>query len=331
VVTTVITATAFADAAIERDVLERAGVDVSVTDARTPDEIVEVAAQATAILVQFARIDASVFARLPVLRFISRYGVGVDNIDLAAADKHGVLVSNVPRYGRDEVALHATSMILGLVRHLPAYDRAVRAGRWDHRATGDVASPSDLTLGLYGLGRIGRQVAARAGPWFGAVIAHDPLVTPDRDVAHGPLGAQGSPVVDMVGVDDLFRRADVVSLHAPLNDDTAGVVDGQRLRLLGPSGYLVNTARGGLVHIDDLVAVLEAGELAGAALDVQPEEPPPPDHPILRRPEVLLTPHVAWYSDASEAELRREAANNIIAWLDGAPRNIVGTRALERP
>jgi D-3-phosphoglycerate dehydrogenase / 2-oxoglutarate reductase len=127
-----------------------------------------------------------------------------------------------------------------------------------------------------------------------------------------------------VGVDDLFRRADVVSLHAPLNDDTAGVVDGQRLRMLGPSGYLVNTARGGLVHIDDLVAVLEAGELAGAALDVQPEEPPPPDHPILRRPEVLLTPHVAWYSDASEAELRREAANNVIAWLDGAPRNLVG-------
>jgi D-3-phosphoglycerate dehydrogenase / 2-oxoglutarate reductase len=306
----VITATAFPDAEIERRALEAAGHEVTVADVAAADELVEVARDAEAILVQFADLDADTLARLPQLRFISRYGVGVDNIDLDAATARGIQVANVPVYGGDEVALHATSLILTLIRHLPGFDRAVRAGRWHYRATGPVASAADLTLGVFGLGRIGRVVAERAGPWFGRVIAHDPHL------------ADGSGF-ELVGLDELFARAHVVSVHVPLTRETDGAVDRRRLRLLGSGGYLVNTSRGAVVRLDDLVDALNAGELRGAALDVQPEEPPPPGHPVLTLEGILLTPHVAWYSEAAEADLRQQAADNVLAWARGAPQNVI--------
>jgi D-3-phosphoglycerate dehydrogenase / 2-oxoglutarate reductase len=306
----VITATDFPDADIEREIVANAGHEVVVADVRSADDIIDVAADAAALLVQLVSFDADTLARLPELRFISRYGVGVDNIDLEAATAQGVLVANVPAYGGDEVALHATSMILTLIRHLADFDRAVRSGRWHYRDTGPVPSTADLTLGVFGLGRIGRTVAARAGVWFGQVIAHDPRVT-------------DGGAVELVDVDELFHRADVVSVHVPLTNETAGAVDRRRLRLLGPGGYLVNTARGAVVRLDDLLDALDAGELRGAALDVQPEEPPPAGHPVLTHPRLLLTPHVAWYSEAAEADLRRQAAQNVVAWAGGEPQNLV--------
>jgi D-3-phosphoglycerate dehydrogenase / 2-oxoglutarate reductase len=306
----VVTATDFADADVERTILEGAGHEVVVADVQTADELVDVAADAEALLVQFATIDDATLSRLPVLQFISRYGVGVDNIDLEAAAAQDVLVANVPVYGGDEVALHATSMILGLVRHLRGFDRAVRSGRWDYRETGPVSATSDLTLGVFGLGRIGRTVAERAGVWFGQTIAHDPHVEDGGNV-------------ELVEVDDLFERADVVSVHVPLTAATAGSVDRRRLRLLGPSGYLVNTARGAVVRLDDLLAALDAREVRGAALDVQPVEPPPAGHPVLTHPRLLLTPHVAWYSEAAETDLRGQAAENVVAWARGEPQNLV--------
>jgi D-3-phosphoglycerate dehydrogenase / 2-oxoglutarate reductase len=305
-----ITATAFADAEIERRALEAAGHEVTTADVSAPDELVEAAQDAEALLIQFADITAHTLARLPQLRFISRYGVGVDNIDLDAATARGIQVANVPVYGGEEVALHATSLILALIRHLPGFDRAVRAGRWHYRATGSVVSGVDLTLGVFGLGRIGRVVAERAGPWFGRVIAHDPHLAD----GHG---------VELVGPDELFASADVVSVHVPLTPETDGAVDRRRLRLLGPGGYLVNTSRGAVVRLQDLVDALDAGELRGAALDVQPEEPPPPGHPVLSHEGVVLTPHVAWYSEAAEADLRQQAAENVLAWARGAPQNLV--------
>jgi D-3-phosphoglycerate dehydrogenase / 2-oxoglutarate reductase len=306
----VITATGFGDADVERAILEAAGFEVVVADVREGDQIVAAAESADALLVQYAAVDGATIGRLPALRFISRYGVGVDTIDLDAARRQGVLVSNVPRYGGDEVALHATSLILSLVRHVPGFDRSVRGGAWDHRATGPVAAAGDLTLGLYGLGTIGRTVAGRAGVWFGEVIAHDPNI-------------QDGGGTELVALDELFERADVVSVHVPLTRETEDAIDRRRLRLLGPGGYLVNTARGGVVRLDDLLDALDADELRGAALDVQPAEPPPPDHPVLSHPGVILTPHAAWYSEAAEHDLRRQAAENVVAWARGHPRNVV--------
>jgi D-3-phosphoglycerate dehydrogenase / 2-oxoglutarate reductase len=306
----VITATGFGDATIERAILEEAGFEVDVTDALTSDELVEAAGSAVALLVQFAEVDGATMDRLPALRIISRYGVGVDTIDLDAARRQGVVVANVPRYGRDEVALHATSLILSLLRHLPGFDRSVRQGAWDHRATGSVAAAHELTLGLHGLGRIGRTVADRAGVWFGQVIANDPHLRDGGDV-------------ELVPLDELFERSDVVSVHVPLTPETDGAIDRRRLRLLGPGGYLVNTARGGVVRLDDLLEALDAGELGGVALDVQPAEPLPRDHPVLEHPNVILTPHVAWYSEAAEADLRRQTAENVVAWAAGEPANLV--------
>lgn len=305
----VITATDFPDADIERAIIEDAGHEVVVADVAAPHQIAEVAADADALLVQFASIDRDIISQLPKLRFISRYGVGIDNIDLEAASERGVLVANVPSYGGDEVALHATSLILALVRHLPGFDSSVRSGRWHYRDTGPVAAAADMTLGLFGLGRIGRTVAERGGAWFGQVIAHDPHVTDGGEV-------------ELVDLDELFERADIVSIHVPLTSQTAGSVDRRRMRLLGPDGCLVNTARGAVVRLDDLLDALDAGELRAAALDVQPEEPPPPGHPILTHPAVLLTPHVGWYSESAEADLRRQTAGNVLAWLRGKPINI---------
>lgn len=261
----VVTGTEFAGTEVERSILEPAGWKLEATDAVTPQDIVAAAVDAQALLVQYAHLDAATLAQLPSLQMISRYGTGVDNIDLDAAAQHGIVVANVPAYGGDEVALHATSLILAGLRHLPQFDRAVRSGRWHHQATGRLRAPDELTLGVLGLGRIGRVVAERAGPWFGTVVAHD-LAPVDVD-----------PAVTMVGLDQLFERSDIVSVHLPLTDDTHGIVDRARLRLLGPDGYLVNTARGALVIVDDLLAALDAGELAGAALDVLPEEPPRED------------------------------------------------------
>lgn len=314
----VVTGSGFADTAVERAVLEPAGCEVVATDAVSPEDVIAVAGDAEALLVQYARLDADTLAQLPALRIISRYGTGVDNIDLDAATQHGIAVANVPIYGGNEVALHATSLILAMVRHLPQLDRAVRAGHWHHQATGPLTAAADLKLGVLGLGRIGRVVAERAGLWFEAVLAHD---LDPSDVAM---------YVESVSLDELFERSDVVSVHLPLTEDTHGIVNRRRLRQLGSGGYLVNTARGGLVVLDDLIAALDAGELAGAALDVLPDEPPPDGHPVLRHPKVALTPHVAWYSTAAEADLRRRAAQNIVDWREGRTTNRI-TRADEPP
>lgn len=310
----VITGTDFSDVDIERSLLEPAGWNVVATDTTEPDGIVEAAAEAEALLVQYATIDDEVLSQLQMLRIISRYGTGVDNIDLVAAAEHDVVVANVPIYGGDEVAVHATSLILAMLRHLPQFQRAVRSGVWDHLSTGPLTSPAELTLGVLGLGRIGRVVAERAGIWFDRVVGHDidPTVLPDR--------------VRLVELDELFELADVVSLHLPLTDATRQIVDRRRLRLLGPEGVVVNTARGDLVLLDDLLDALDANEIAGAALDVLTQEPPPADHPVLSHPSVLVTPHTAWYSTAAEVDIRRRAAQNVVDWQHGELTNVVGSR-----
>jgi D-3-phosphoglycerate dehydrogenase len=289
---------------IEADVLAAAGHELVTAQCRTPAEVVAAAQEVDALLVQYAPITAEVLAALPRVRLVSRYGVGVDVVDLDAARRHGVWVCNVPDYGTAEVALHAVAMLLALLRDLPGRDREVRAGRWDHRLGAVLRRPSGMTLGVVGLGRIGRMTTERAAPWFGACVGYDPHL-PD---------AAWPPGVERVGLEELFARSDAVTLHLPLSAGTQGLV-GEDLLARMPSGaYLVNTARGGLVDLDAVLRALADGRLGGVALDVLPEEPPPPDHPLLAHPRALLTPHVAWYSAESEVELRRRAAENVVSW-----------------
>jgi D-3-phosphoglycerate dehydrogenase / 2-oxoglutarate reductase len=289
---------------IEADVLVKAGYELVVASCRTPQEVIEAAAGVDALLVQFAPITVDVFEALPQLRLVSRYGVGVDVVDTEAARDHGVWVCNVPDYGTTEVALHAVAMLLALLRNVAGHDREVRAGHWDYHLGGQLRRPSSLTFGVVGLGRIGRMTAERAAPWFGAAAGYDPYVA----------GSDWPKGVERLSLEDLFARSSAITLHLPLNESTRGLVGADLLGRMPSGSYLVNTARGGLVDLDALVEALDSGKLAGAALDVLPEEPPPQDHPLLTHPRALITPHVAWYSAEAEVELRRKAAQNIVDW-----------------
>jgi D-3-phosphoglycerate dehydrogenase len=289
---------------IEADVLTAAGHELRTAQCRTPQEVIEAAEGVDAVLVQYAPITADVLEALPQLRLVSRYGVGVDVVDQEAARRRGVWVCNVPDYGTAEVALHATAMLLALLRNLPGHDREVRAGRWNYQLGGRLHRPGDLTLGVLGLGRIGRMTAERAGPWFGECVGYDPHL-PD-DVWPGD--------VERVGLEEVFSRSNAATLHLPQTEETRGLVDDELLARMPAGSYLVNTARGGLVDLDALVRALDDGRLAGVALDVLPQEPPQWGHPLLTHPRVLLTPHVGWYSEQAEAELRRKAAQNVVDW-----------------
>ncbi|MCA1848670.1 MAG: C-terminal binding protein, partial [Actinobacteria bacterium] len=264
----------------------------------------------SALLTQYAPITASVMAELPELRMVGRYGVGYDIVDVEAARERGVWVANVPDYGTEEVAVHALSLALSLLRHLPLYDRDVKAGRWHSASTGPLYRLKNSTLGVVGLGRIGGTFARRASPWFGRTLGCDPYLEDDA----WPEG------VERASLEEVFSESLVVSLHPPLTDETRGFIDRNLLERMPDGSYLVNTARGGLVVMDDLLWALEQGPLAGAGLDVLPQEPPPQDHPLLSNPNVILTPHAAFYSLEAEQEVRRKAAQNVVAWArEGRP------------
>jgi D-3-phosphoglycerate dehydrogenase len=289
---------------LEAQVLATGGHELVPASCRTPEDVIEAADGMDAALVQYAPITAAVFEARPQLRLLSRYGVGVDSVDTEAAREHGVWVCNVPDYGTTEVALHAVAMLLAVLRNLAGHDREVRAGRWDYHLGGELRRPDSLTLGVVGLGRIGRMTAQRAAPWFGAVVGYDPHL-PDSVWPEG---------FERVDLPDLFARSSAVTLHLPLTDATRGLVGFDLLERMPTGSYVVNTSRGGLVDLDALYEALQSGRLAGAALDVLPQEPPPMDHPLLRHPRALITPHVAWYSEEAEVELRRKAAQNIVDW-----------------
>jgi D-3-phosphoglycerate dehydrogenase len=237
---------------------------------------------------------------------VGRYGVGYDVVDVEAARECGVWVANVPDYGTEEVAAHALSMAFALLRHLPLYDRGVRDGRWHPHSTGPLHRLKNLTLGVVGMGRIGGTFARRASPWFGRTLGCDPYL----DEEAWPEG------VGRASLEEVFSESFLVSLHAPLNEETRGLVDRGLLERMPDGAYLVNTARGGLVAMDDLLWALEEGPLAGAALDVLPQEPPPVDHPLLSNPNFILTPHAAFYSLEAEEEARTKAARNVVSWAE---------------
>jgi phosphoglycerate dehydrogenase-like enzyme len=310
----------FPDIALERALFAEAGAELVEAQCRTEDAVIEAARDCDALLVQYAPIGAKALAALPRVGLVSRYGAGYDTIDTVACARHGVWVANSPDYGVGEVATHALAMALALLRHLAIYDRDVKAGRWSYLSPGTIRRASDLTVGILGLGRIGKRFAHLARNCFARVIACDPYIIDGDFPAY----------VQRVGLEALFEQADIVSLHVPLNDETRGMVNAGLLGLMRRGSMIVNTARGAVVEIDALAARLNDGTLDGAALDVVPVEPLNAEHPLARHPRTLLTPHAAFYSTAAEVELRRKAALNIVQWWKtGRPMYpvIQGTRS----
>jgi D-3-phosphoglycerate dehydrogenase len=309
----------FPDLDLERGIFAAAGIDVVVGQCRSEAAVIEAASGCSALLVQYAPVTERVLAALPRVVLVSRFGAGYDTVDAQACARRGVWLSNSPDYGVGEVATHALALALALVRHLPFYDRDVKAGNWHYLSPGRIRRASGLTVGILGLGRIGKRFAHLARNSFGRVIACDPYLIDGDFPAY----------VERVELTALFDRADVISLHVPLTAETRGLVDGSLLGRVPPGAILVNTARGAVVEVDALLTALDSGRLAAAGLDVLPVEPLPPEHPLARHPRVLLTPHAAFYSIEAEVELRRKAAMNVVQWSrQGRPAYCVvaGTR-----
>ena len=310
----------YADIALERALFEPAGIEAVIAQCKTEDDVIAQARGCRGILLQYAPITERVVRALPELGIVSRIGAGYDTIDTAACEKAGVWVANSPDYGVGEVATHALALALASVRNIVAYHRDISAGTWYYQSSGTLSRPSNMTLGIVGLGRIGKRMAHISRNVFKRVVAYDPYLIDGDFPAY---------VERATSLRDLAAQADVVSVHTPLTAETRGMLDAGFFQALKPGAHFVNTARGAVVNVGDLYRALEAGTLAGAALDVLPEEPVGRDSPWVSHPRVILTPHAAFYSVEAEKELRRKAAQNIITWFaTGRPEYVVsrGTR-----
>jgi D-3-phosphoglycerate dehydrogenase len=294
------------------------------------DELIEVARDADAMLVSTREaITRRVLENIPRVKVIARYGVGLDNVDLDAAAEAGIVVTHFPGYCTAEVADHALAMILALNRRIVEQDRSLREGAWVEYGPatrsilrGPVQPLREQTLGIVGFGRIGQAVAARARPFGLTIIAADPYVDP---------GVPAAADVELVPLDDLLRRADIVTIHTPLTAETRGLIDAAKLALMKAEAVLVNTARGPIIDLPALAEALEQGQIAGAALDVVDPEPLPADAPFYRMPNVILTPHSAYYSERSVDVVRRETLLEALQVLRGKrPRTVANPAVLEK-
>lgn len=293
---------------------------VEVKTGLKPDELAGVIAPYHALVVRSStRVTREVIERAESLRVIGRAGVGVDNIDLEAATRRGIVVMNSPLGNSVTTAEHALSMLMALARHIPAANAAVKAGRWDRgKFTG--VEVSNKTLGVIGLGNIGRIVAERAQGLKMKVIGYDPILTAE---AAGRIG------VEMVSLEQLYRRADFITVHAPLTRDTSGMVGAAAFALMKPGVRIINCARGGIVDEQALCEALRSGKVAGAALDVFVEEPPPRNHPLLQFDNVIATPHLGAATDEAQIQVAIDIAQQVAEFLlEGVIRHSVNMPAL---
>ncbi|MTD54969.1 C-terminal binding protein [Amycolatopsis pithecellobii] len=292
-------------------VLEKAGLRYREVTCLTEESLIENCADAAGLLVLREPITERVLAALPHCRVVARFGVGVDTVDVPAATRRGVRVVNVPDANAPEVAAHAFAMIMALVRRLPQFDRAVRAGEWDYLARGRGMRRLDqLVLGIAGFGRTGRRVAECARALGMSVIVHDPFV------AGEVITESGFPAV---GFTELARTADVLSLHVPLTAETENLVSAEVIAGMKPGAIVVNVARGRLVDEEALAAALAEGHLSGAGLDVLAEEPASPGSKLLALDNVILTPHAGHYSAESYRETVHRAFADVARVLLGEP------------
>lgn len=304
----------------ERAVLEGAGHTVDVAPGKSEAELKAATRDADALLVQFAPVTAAIIENLDRCRVIVRYGIGYDNVDLAAAGRRGIPVCNVPDYCIPEVADHTMTLALTLARRVPQTEAALRAGGWKIMPPTPFPAFRDVTFVTAGFGRIARDVLARAKVFGFKLAAYDPYV---------PAEAFEDAGVRRLDEDELWTEAGVLSLHLPLSDATHHWVNAQTLARLRPGAIVINTARGALIDTSALAESLQSGHLGGAGLDVHEVEPLPGDHVIRSAPNAVLTSHTAWYSGASIPELQRKAAQAVARVLAGdAPTNVVNRNFL---
>jgi glycerate dehydrogenase len=288
-----------------------------VYDRTPPEDVVARAADAELVLTNKTGLSAGVLEQLPKLRYIGVLATGTNVVDVAAARERGICVTNIPGYGTRSVAQHTLALILECTNHVGLHAAGVHEGAWARSPDWcywreSLVELAGLTLGIVGYGSIGRQVAALARA-FGMNIL---------TVARKNSAAEEG--VTFVPLAQLLASSDIVSLHCPLTEDNRGLINAESLALMKPSALLINTSRGPLIDEEALADALRQGRIAGAALDVLSKEPPAGDHPLLTTPRCLITPHQAWATGAARKRLLEMASENVSAFLQGRPRNVVG-------
>ncbi|MFC4768053.1 C-terminal binding protein [Effusibacillus consociatus] len=299
----VVTDWEYADLRYEERVLRHEEIELVSAQCRTEEEVIEACRDADGIINQYAPISRKVIESLKKCKVITRYGVGVNTVDLNVATEKGICVANVPDYCMDEVADHALALLLDLTRKVTLANRYVKNGKWDFKVTQPIYRLRGRTLGLAGFGRIPQSLAEKVKPLGLEVIAFDPYV---------PEAVARDKGVTLVSLDELCQKADILSVHAPLTPSTQGLLGKKQFELMKKDAFVINTSRGPVIDEGALVEALQEGRIAGAGLDVVEEEPIRADHPLLSMENVVLTPHVAWYSEEAAAEMRSKAALGIV-------------------
>src|SRR6266568_430520 len=290
--------------------LARIDPELRLAKSASTEDILAVARDADAILVTYAKLSGDLLRQLTRCKAIGRFGLGVDNIDIPAAVERGITVTYVPDYCMQEVSDHAMALLLALARKVPFSNKLVQAGRWEMPAVAPLRRLEGQVLGLIGFGNIPRALAPKAKAFGLKLVAHDPYAPKEVFTAAG---------VESVSFDDLLTRSDFISVHAPLLPATRGLVNAAAFAKMKKGALIVNTARGPLIDEPALIAALNRGQLGGAALDVVATEPLPKDSPLLGRPNVILTPHTAFYSVEALEELQTKCASDVARVLSGEP------------
>lgn len=302
----------------ELAVCEANGLEFVKYDLKTEAEAIDALQEYPVVGNQYLRFTESLMSQLPNLKCIVRYGMGVDNIDMEAATKLGIKVCNVPDYGIQEVAAHAFAMMMALTRKLKVMDRSLCRGDWNYEHSIPIYRYSEMTVGVFGYGRIGRMFTQMAHALGCKIAAYDYLFPPtlsseDREKYAIP------DYVQLVTMEELFSTCHVISLHMPLSNENSGCVQKEQLAMMRSDAFLINVSRGGLVNEKDLYEALSTGKLGGAACDTWEKEPTDKNNPLLTLDNFIGTPHMAWYSEQASSDLKRKLAEECTRALKGEP------------
>jgi D-3-phosphoglycerate dehydrogenase len=300
----------------EKAVLCRIGIDPILAHASTEAEVIASCQDAHGLIIQYAPLTKRVLEELPNCQVVSRYGVGVDSIDVPAATSLGIIVANVPDYGIEEVCDQTLALFLSWVRRVGLLDGSIRSGTWDFRVGRPIPRLRGMTYGIIGCGRIGRGVATRVRGFGLRVIGFDPYLTE----------AEG---IQLVSLETLLVESDFISIHCPLTESTHHLVGPEQFQMMKRKPLILNVSRGSVIDEKALIEALDKQLVRGAALDVLEQEPPDPGSPLLKKDTVILSPHIGFYSDESIVELKTRVAENVVGVFIGErPRSIVNPEVL---
>jgi len=290
----------------------RIGAELILAQIKEEKDLIRVCKDADGLLNQYALLTRTVLEKFPECKVIGRYGVGIDSVDLKAATDMGIIVANVPDYCVDEVADQALSMILALIRKTVFFDQKVKSDQWDFRQGRPIHRIKGKTLGLIGSGRIGLEVAKRISAFGVRVITFDPYLqkTPEG--------------IELMDFDTVLKESDFISIHCPLNESTRHLLGEKEFQKMQKKPLIINTSRGPIIDEMALIQALTKSQVSGAGLDVLEQEPPDPQNPLLKMENVIIAPHISFYSEESISELKRRTAENVSSVLLGKwPRSVV--------